>query len=943
MDVSKEGYYKIKAQSYYSGCPSIDSVKITLNKSADCKAISLIEIENRKRCTGSTIEIPFKTVGKFEANTTFTVYGILAESGETIVLGKGTKSPISIIINHPYSSYGVNYYIKSSDNVYSEITDYRNYLTTIQEPFTLINGERLACKESNLTFNFQGQNKQEVSKIQWFKDDKIIERETGFSYLASASGNYKVNYTYQSCQFTTGSIWDFDGEKEFRTNGYPIKIGEIQKPYINVSNYGNNPFTICEGTNTTLFTDSLYRIYDPKLSVSQKWKFNNEYIKDADKKSYVATKQGEYIFEITEGNCKNQSEPFKILINDNKKADIRLIAPISQFKNGENLVCKGTNCYLNVSDFPPQKSDSLQIKKDNELIKQGKIFQWYRNGVLIKSKNSPLLKITESGDYKLRMTDGQCLIYSENFKIKILEVMPTYVSNNENGLTASCESGTVDLYKGYNYQGEFRNIYGQLISISNSSTSWFKNGKVIENLGPNSDYRLTSTESGNYHFKIKSFYTDNSTCEFISDTVKVKIEGKQFEILPYDAYKSIQTCRDTIQINYPYSSNSLRPLNYQWKKDGKPLANANDYNLFVTESGNYSLETIYKGGCKSIGLPMKVNMKELSVSIEENGSRCEDNYFNLYASTNNYYKTATYQWLKDGKVLTNQVSQQLINVKDEGKYLVKAKYKTCEATSKELDFVINKIPTLLTPNDSVRFCPNNSVKINASRGKGFIYEWYQNNNLWVNRNADSVLVNESGKYKVLIQRDNCSVVSKPVTVFEKLILPSAQISAVKNQIYYGDSTTVKINLTGDSPWSLKLSDGKNFKINASPYYFNVNPLKSTTYTINEVKNNCGIGTVQGEAKIEVLILGTEQEENSFLKVYPIPTTSVCNIEVEMDTPEQVKIVITDVLGRNLVEKESITKLRIFHEQVDLANFKDGVYFLNVFVGEKKLVRKIIKN
>ena len=282
-------------------------------------------------------------------------------------------------------------------------------------------------------------------------------------------------------------------------------------------------------------------------------------------------------------------------------------------------------------------------------------------------------------------------------------------------------------------------------------------------------------------------------------------------------------------------------------------------------------------------------------------------------------------------------------MKDEGKYLVKTKYKTCEATSKELDFVINKIPITLTPSDSARFYPNNYIKINASRGKGFIYEWYQNNNLWVDRNTDSVLVNESGKYKVLIQRNDCSVVSKQVIVYEKLILPSAQISTVKNQIYYGDSTMVKINLTGDSPWSLKLSDGKNLKVNSSPYSFNVSPLKTTTYVINEVKNNCGIGTVEGDAKIEVLILSTEEEENSFLKVYPIPTTAICNIDVEMGSPEQLKIVITDIFGRNLFEKEFFNKLRVFHEQVDLTNFKEGVYFLNVFAGEKKLVRKIIKN
>lgn len=151
-----------------------------------------------------------------------------------------------------------------------------------------------------------------------------------------------------------------------------------------------------------------------------------------------------------------------------------------------------------------------------------------------------------------------------------------------------------------------------------------------------------------------------------------------------------------------------------------------------------------------------------------------------------------------------------------------------------------------------------------------------------------------------------------------------------------------INLTGDSPWTLKLSDGRDLKANASPFIFKVNPLLTTTYTLNEVRNICGIGTVQGEAKIVVLILNTEETENAFLKVYPIPTATSCNIDVEIETPEYIKIFISDVLGKTIFEKESASKLRIFHEQLDLTNFKEGVYFLNVIAGEKKSVRKIIK-
>ncbi len=941
MDASKEGYYQITAQSYFSGCPVNDSVKVTLNKSADCKSISLNEINTQPRCSGVLIDIPFKTTGKFETNTTFTVYGVLVESGETIVLGKGIKSPIQIKLDHPYSPYGVNYYIKSSDNIYSEITNYTNSLRTVQAPYVDILGDRLACKSSKLTFNFNRYSQNEISDIQWTNNDKIIEKADGLSHIATETGNYKINYTYQNCPFSAGSIWDFDGGQEIRTNGYPVRIGEILKPSIYTNNYGNSPLTICEGTNINLFTDTTNRGKSPNIILSHKWKFNNEYIKDADKNAFLAQKQGEYIYEIAESGCTNQSAPFKLIVSDNRKANIQLITPFYDLKNGDYVVCKGIETYLSFTDFPPLKSDSLQKDQDKGLIKQGKIFQWYRNGELIKNINSPLLKITESGDYKLRLSEGQCLVYSNNIKVKLLEVLPATLRNY--GLTNTCESSFVDLYKGYNNEGEFRNIYGQLVRSSNSEITWLKNGQKINNVGIESSFKLKVSESGNYHYTTKIFYSDNTSCAFISDTAKVKIEGKQFEITPYESYQNFQTCQDSVQLNYPYYSTDLRPLNYQWKKNGQAIPNATNSFFYTKESGSYTLETTYKGGCRSVGLPMKINMKELSVYISEYGSRCEDESSTFKANTNNYYKNATYQWLKDGKTIENQVAFQLTNVKEAGKYAVKAKYNNCEAISKELDFAVNKIPILISPSDSATFCPNNSVRISASKEKGLTYEWYKNNILLTNNFADSLLVGEAGKYKALLKRDYCSNVSKPITVYEKLILPSAQISASKNQIFYGDSTTIKISLTGDSPWTLKLSDGKTFKANSSPYLLNVNPLMTTSYALSEVKNNCGIGTVQGEAKIEVLILSTQEEENLFVKVYPIPTTAICNIDIEIETPEQIKIVITDVLGRNLIEKEFSTKVRVFHDQVDLERYNEGIYFLNVFVGEKKLVRKIIKN
>jgi hypothetical protein len=69
----------------------------------------------------------------------------------------------------------------------------------------------------------------------------------------------------------------------------------------------------------------------------------------------------------------------------------------------------------------------------------------------------------------------------------------------------------------------------------------------------------------------------------------------------------------------------------------------------------------------------------------------------------------------------------------------------------------------------------------------------------------------------------------------------------------GSSTSLQVNLSGASPWTITFSDGTTSftrtGINSSPYTLSLTPTANTTYTLTGVTNPCGTGTASGSGTV----------------------------------------------------------------------------------------------
>jgi hypothetical protein len=203
-----------------------------------------------------------------------------------------------------------------------------------------------------------------------------------------------------------------------------------------------------------------------------------------------------------------------------------------------------------------------------------------------------------------------------------------------------------------------------------------------------------------------------------------------------------------------------------------------------------------------------------------------------------------------------------------------------------------------------------------------------------------------GLYRVRVTATNPQVPvpgSSSPTILNVRALPTVVLTGTKD-IYDNESTPLSFALTGDGPWTFEYSDSlKTTKVTTStnPHLITVTPVRSTTYKAVSVSNGCGIGTATGTAIIRVLpVLGLEPDPlSTAVKVFPVPTENILTIDIDFPLQKDpAKLQLTDQTGR--ISKQLTTRQR--QTKLDLSQQAAGYYFLQIQIGNRTTVRKIMK-
>jgi hypothetical protein len=86
----------------------------------------------------------------------------------------------------------------------------------------------------------------------------------------------------------------------------------------------------------------------------------------------------------------------------------------------------------------------------------------------------------------------------------------------------------------------------------------------------------------------------------------------------------------------------------------------------------------------------------------------------------------------------------------------------------------------------------------------------------------------------------------------------------------------------------------------------------------------------------------ETNLNTLVNVYPNPTSSNTTLSIHLETAEKVEVSIADVQGKVIINKFK-KEVTSGPQEIELptASLQDGIYFVNIHVGEKSAQVKLV--
>lgn len=202
--------------------------------------------------------------------------------------------------------------------------------------------------------------------------------------------------------------------------------------------------------------------------------------------------------------------------------------------------------------------------------------------------------------------------------------------------------------------------------------------------------------------------------------------------------------------------------------------------------------------------------------------------------------------------------------------------------------------------------------------------------------------NREGTYIYYVSQSNIfGCESKKVKATVNILpLVTANISG-EASIIKGDSVLLKVHIKGNLPAELKLSDGRSFISNQTPFTIEVKPTKSSVYTIREIKNLCGLGTASGSVKVTVFEpLANEDTLNNLVSVFPNPVSEQIMVKFTSFSDKNSDIIFSDNLGKVLIQK-SIKSVGEIEENFDVSNYSSGIYFIKILFNKHTFVKKVM--
>lgn len=315
---------------------------------------------------------------------------------------------------------------------------------------------------------------------------------------------------------------------------------------------------------------------------------------------------------------------------------------------------------------------------------------------------------------------------------------------------------------------------------------------------------------------------------------------------------------------------------------------------------------------------------------------CEGDSLILTASYEN-----NLQWYNDTLALAGKTESSLSVMESGTYYVVYQDENGCSVASESIEVNVFSAPD--TPEISVNgpstFCEGIEISLTASYTIGI--QWYEGNSALDGENEAVLNVSSSGMYHVVYQDDNsCSAISESIEVTVKESPETPELENTDNLLMATNSDY------SDSVFALQwYFEGEAIPNETSSMYCsNESGLYTleVTHLTTDCKSSSDMEVVYDEGFVDCIsgtkdVLGLVED----FQLFPNPAATDLTVRFELPESMPVQLRLVDVLGRVLYQYSDTSTWGDFEQQIAVDDFAEGVYFMEIGVGEQRMVRTVV--
>lgn len=284
------------------------------------------------------------------------------------------------------------------------------------------------------------------------------------------------------------------------------------------------------------------------------------------------------------------------------------------------------------------------------------------------------------------------------------------------------------------------------------------------------NFSLPTTIAGEgYRIKIKSSAPVASSSGSVSFAAYYKIQDSPFTI--NNLVGTAAFCASgsyLLTIDNPGTGTNDSPLNYpsltfKWYRETSPTTYefvSDDSSLSVSTPGTYFVETNY-GSCASNSYSNRVEITEATSGVDTTVASSYGNPFCPISGPTTLSTTSGngYQWYKDGEAISG-ATDQTYQTDESGLFEVSIDIGGCIASG-SIDLISEQFTSSINvPEENMIESGETLEVVITSSASNPEYQWFNNDVLMPDANANSYDLDEEGNYKVIISETTGCMVSK---------------------------------------------------------------------------------------------------------------------------------------------------------------------------------------